>query len=137
MIFGIGIDIIEVARIEKQIEAESNSFVNKIFTDNEVRYCETKIKNKAQNYAARFAAKEAFFKALGTGWRDGLSWKDIEIENDDLGKPSILLTGKSKQIIQENNISTVHVSLSHIREIAVAVVILEMQDKNINMVLEN
>ncbi len=125
MIFGIGIDIIEVARIEKQIEAESNSFVKKIFTENEIRYCETKIKNKAQNYAARFAAKEAFFKALGTGWRDGLSWKDIEIENDELGKPNILLSGKSKKNIQENSISKIHVSLSHIKEIAVAVVILE------------
>jgi holo-[acyl-carrier protein] synthase len=125
LIFGIGIDIIEVVRIEKQIEAESNSFIKKIFTNNEIEYCETKIKNKAQNYAARFAAKEAFFKALGTGWRDGLSWKDVEIENDELGKPKILLSGKSKTYIQENSISTIHVSLSHIREIAVAVVILE------------
>jgi holo-[acyl-carrier protein] synthase len=125
LIFGIGIDIIEVARIQKQIDSESNSFLKKIFTDKEIEYCESKIKNKAQNFAARFAAKEAFFKALGTGWRDGLSWKDVEIENDELGKPNILLIGKSKIFIQENNISKIHVSLSHINEIAVAVVILE------------
>ena len=125
MIFGIGIDIIEVARIQKQIDSESNSFLKKIFTDKEIEYCESKIKNKAQNFAARFAAKEAFFKALGTGWRDGLSWKDVEIENDELGKPNILLSGKSKKNIQENSISKIHVSLSHINEIAVAVVILE------------
>lgn len=125
MIFGIGIDIIEVARIQKQIDSESNSFLKKIFTDKEIEYCESKIKNKAQNFAARFAAKEAFFKALGTGWRDGLSWKDVEIENDELGKPNILLSGKSKKNIQENDISKIHISLSHIREIAVAVVILE------------
>lgn len=125
MIFGIGIDIIEVARINKQIEAESNSFVKKIFTENEIRYCETKIRNKAQNYAARFAAKEAFFKALGTGWRDGLSWKDLEIENDELGKPTLLVSGKSREAIQEKSILKIHVSLSHIKAIAVAVVILE------------
>lgn len=125
MIVGIGIDIIEVARIEKQVEAESNSFIKKIFTNNEIEYCETKIKNKAQNYAARFAAKEAFFKALGTGWRDGLSWKDIEIENDELGKPAIFVNGKSKKLIEEKSISKIHVSLSHIKAIAVAVVILE------------
>ncbi|HEX9975428.1 MAG TPA: holo-ACP synthase, partial [bacterium] len=126
LIFGIGIDIIEVARIQKQIDTESNSFVKKIFTEKEIEYCETKIKNKAQNYAVRFAAKEAFFKALGTGWRDGFLWKDVEIDNDELGKPNILLSGKSKLFIQKNNILKIHVSLSHIKEIAVAVVILEM-----------
>lgn len=125
MIFGIGIDIIEVDRIRKQIDAKSRSFASKIFTGKEIEYCESKLKNKAQNYAVRFAAKEAFFKALGTGWRDGLAWKDVEIENDELGKPNVILHGKSKRIIQESNISKIHVSLSHIKDVAVAVVILE------------
>lgn len=125
MIFGIGIDIIEVSRIERQISKEKSSFVSKIFTEQEIEYCERKIKNKAQNYAARFAAKEAFFKAMGTGWRDGLSWKEIEIENNELGKPDLVLSGKSKQLAEENQISKIHVSLSHIKETAVAVVILE------------
>jgi len=125
LIFGIGIDIIEVARIEKQISGESNSFVKRVFTTKEIDYCEKKIRNKAQNYAARFAAKEAFFKAIGTGWRDGLSWQEIEIENDELGKPGLVLSGKSKKLVKDHKISKIHVSLSHIKEIAVAVVILE------------
>ena len=125
MIFGIGIDIIEVARIEKQISGESISFVKKVFTPKEIEYCEKKIKNKAQNYAARFAAKEAFFKAIGTGLRDGLSWKDIEIENDPQGKPDIVLTGKSKQWVADHQIRNIHISLSHLKELAVAIVIME------------
>lgn len=125
MLYGIGIDIIEVKRIEKQVGNEASAFIKKIFTSQEIDYCESKIKNKAQNYAVRFAAKEAFFKALGTGWRDGLSWQDVEITNDELGKPNILVTGKSQTIIQEKNIKHIHVSLSHIKEIAIAVVIME------------
>ena len=125
MIFGIGVDIIEVARIEKQISGESISFVKKVFTPKEIEYCEKKIKNKAQNYAARFAAKEAFFKAIGTGLRDGLSWKDIEIENDPQGKPDLLLTGKSKQWVADHQICNIYISLSHVKELAIAVVILE------------
>ena len=125
MIFGIGIDTIEVSRIERQILKEKKFFIKNIFTDKEIEYCETKIKNKAQNYAARFAAKEAFLKAIGTGLRDGLKWKEIEIENDELGKPELLVAGKTKQLIKENKISKIHVSLSHINEIAVAIVILE------------
>ena len=126
MIFGIGIDIIEVARIAKQVSLSSSSFAKKIFTEKEIEYCESKIRNKAQNYAARFAAKEAFFKAIGIGWRDGLSWKEIEVVNDELGKPEIVLIGKAKKIIVENKITRIHVSLSHIKEVAVAVVILDM-----------
>lgn len=114
-----------MARIRKQIETKSSSFASKIFTGKEIDYCESKLKNKSQNYAVRFAAKEAFFKALGTGWRDGLSWKDVEIENDELGKPNVILHGKSKRITQENSILKIHISLSHIKEVAVAVVILE------------
>jgi len=129
MIFGIGIDTIEVSRIERQILKEKNTFIKKIFTDKEIEYCETKIKNKAQNYAARFAAKEALLKALGTGLRDGLKWKEIEIANNELGKPELLVTGMTKQLIEENKISKIHASLSHIKEIAVAVVILEQSDK--------
>ena len=80
MILGIGTDIIEVSRIEKEISKERQGFQKKVFTANEIQYCETK-RFKAQNYAARFAAKEACLKAIGTGLRDGLSWKDIEILN--------------------------------------------------------
>jgi len=125
LIFGIGIDIIEVERIAKQVSDSSNTFIQKIFTKKEIAYCETKIKNKAQNYAARFAAKEAFFKAIGTGWRDGFKWQEIEVENDNLGKPIINVSGKLKGFVEGKNILNIHVSLSHLKEIAVAVVILE------------
>ena len=125
MIFGIGIDIIEVERIAKQVHDSSSTFIQKIFTEKEIAYCETKIKNKAQNYAARFAAKEAFFKAIGTGWRNGFRWQDIEVENDDLGKPMVAVSGTLKSFVEKKNILNIHVSLSHVKEMAVALVILE------------
>lgn len=125
MIFGLGIDILEVSRMEKQILNESEGFVKRVFTEVEISYCEQK-RNRSQHYAARFASKEAFFKAIGTGWRHGLTWQDIEIFNDALGKPGILLRGKAKTFIEENQIKNIHLSISHSKEIAVAVVILEI-----------
>ena len=85
MIFGVGIDNIEVKRIKKQID-DSTKFKEKIFTVKEIEYCESK-KNYAESFAARFAAKEAFLKAIGTGWSNGLQFTDIEILNDENGKP--------------------------------------------------
>jgi holo-[acyl-carrier protein] synthase len=122
MIAGIGTDIIEVGRIQKSIENER--FLEKIFSKNEMLYCESKA-NKAQHYAARFAAKEAFSKALGTGFRSELAFAEIEIINDELGKPSIKTSGKTNKLILQRNIKTVHVTLSHVKEMAIAVVILE------------
>lgn len=118
MIFGIGIDIIEVSRLDKA------NIQKKVFTTNEIEYCEQK-RFKAQYYAVRFAAKEAFLKALGTGLRDGIIWKDIEVVNDELGKPSIVLHQKAKELFEKLHISNIHVSLSHIKDLAIAVVILE------------
>ncbi|MBL7136839.1 MAG: holo-ACP synthase [Candidatus Marinimicrobia bacterium] len=123
MIFGIGTDIIEVERVGKQI-SKGNGFKEKIFTPNEIKYCESR-KNKAQNYAARFAAKEAFFKAIGTGWRRGLAFSEIEVVNNELGKPEINLYGKTKKFIEENRIENIHVSLSHVKNLVSAIVILE------------
>ncbi len=123
MIYGIGIDSIEVSRIQKQL-TQSKRFRDRIFTPHEVAYCEAK-KNKAQNYAARFTAKEAFFKALGTGWRGGLGFNQVEIINDKLGKPEILLHGKAKQLIEEEGITDMHVSLTHLKDTASSIVILE------------
>jgi holo-[acyl-carrier protein] synthase len=122
MILGIGTDIAEVPRIAKSIE--NNSFKEKVFSKNEIAYCETKT-NKAENYAARFAAKEAFFKSLGTGWRGGMAFNEVEIFNDELGKPHILLLGQTAEIIKEKNIKIIHVSLSHIKDVAMATVVLE------------
>ncbi len=123
MIFGIGTDIIEVARIEKQV-SKDNSFRDRIFTPREIEYCE-KRRSKAMNYAARFAAKEAFFKAIGTGWRGGLAFQDVEIVNDELGRPSIVLYGKAKAFAEENGLTNIIVSLSHVKDMANAIVVIE------------
>ncbi|NOR15794.1 MAG: holo-ACP synthase [Candidatus Aminicenantes bacterium] len=123
MIFGQGIDIIEVARIEKQI-SRGDRFKDRIFTSREREYCDGK-KHCAQNYAARFAAKEAFFKALGTGWRGGVTFQDVEIVNDELGKPEIVLYGKAQKLAEEHAIKRIHVSLTHLKDYASSVVILE------------
>ena len=123
LIFGTGIDIIEVDRVEKQI-SNNNGFKEDIFTKREIEYCESK-KNKAQHFAARFAAKEAFFKALGTGWRDGMGFIEIEILNNELGKPEIELHGETKKFSEKQNISNIHVSLSHIKKIVTAIITLE------------
>jgi len=123
MIFGIGTDIIEVERIKKQI-SKGNCFKERIFTLKEIQYCESK-KTKAQNYAARFAVKEAFFKAIGTGWRGGLAFNEIEVVNNELGKPEIVLYGKTKEITEQTKVTNIQVSLSHVKDLASAIVILE------------
>lgn len=123
MIFGIGTDIIEVDRVGKQV-ADCTGFREQIFTEREIKYCESK-RSKAQNYAARFAAKEALFKALGTGWRGGLAWSEIEILNNRLGKPEVFVHGKIKRFIEKKKITRIHVSLSHINNLANAFVIIE------------
>jgi holo-[acyl-carrier protein] synthase len=123
LIFGIGTDIIEVARIEKQV-SKDDSFRDKIFTPREIEYCEQR-KSRAMNYAARFAAKEAFFKAIGTGWRGGLTFRDVEIVNDELGRPAIVLYGKAKEFAEEHGLTNISVSLSHVKDMANAIVIIE------------
>jgi holo-[acyl-carrier protein] synthase len=123
VIFGVGTDIIEVARMEKMV-ARGRQYLETIFTEKERDYCETKAR-KSEHYAARYAAKEAFLKALGTGWRDGLAFCDIEIINDDLGKPQVLLYGEVKKFFDLHQIRQASISISHIKEIAIAIVILE------------
>jgi holo-[acyl-carrier protein] synthase len=123
MIKGIGVDIIDIPRIKKMVE-DDERFVEKIFSEKEILYCRTKSK-KEIHYAARFAAKEAFFKAIGTGWRYGMSWQDISVENDELGKPGIILTGKTLEYFNENHFTHINLSISHTREYAVAFVVIE------------
>ena len=122
MIIGIGTDIAEVTRIAKSIE--NISFKERVFSKNEIAYCETKT-NKAENYAARFAAKEAFFKSLGTGWRGGMAFNEVEVINDELGKPTLNILGETAELIKEKNIKIIHISLSHIKDVAMATVVLE------------
>jgi len=123
MVQGIGVDIIEIPRIKKMIEADIG-FEEKIFTPREINYCRTKFR-KEIHYAARFAAKEAFFKALGTGWRDGMSWQDISVENDTLGKPEISLSGKTQEKFSQKNCSRINLTISHTKDTAVAFVVIE------------
>lgn len=123
MILGTGIDLIEVARIEKALSRDIG-FRDKIFTPGEIEYCESK-KNKYQHYAARFSAKEAFLKAVGTGWRFGVRFADIDVYHDDLGQPHIRVSGVAKELTERLSVSKIHVSLSHLKELASAVVIIE------------
>lgn len=122
MIIGIGTDIFEIKRMKKRIEKEP-SFLQGFFTEKEISYCD-KFKFKEQNYAARFAAKEAFMKALGTGYNDGISFKEIEISNTISGKPEITLAGKTLEIAKKYGVSNIYVSLSHSKKYALAFVIL-------------
>ena len=122
MIIGIGTDIVEVKRIDKSIQ--KSHFIEKVYSKHEINYCEKK-KNSADSYAARFAAKEAFLKALGKGWREGLAFNEIEILNDNFGKPSLNILGKSSIICSKMKIKFIHVSMSHTKNLATATVILE------------
>jgi len=123
LIFGIGTDIIEVERIQKVMERDIG-FRDKIFTPHEIEYCE-KMRHKYQHYAGRFSAKEAFLKAIGTGWRYGIRFGDIEVTHDELGKPEINTYGKAKEWVESESVSNIHVSLSHLKEMATAVVVIE------------
>lgn len=122
MILGIGTDIFEVERMKSRLEKQP-SFIDGIFTNNEISYC-NQFNNKAERFASRYAAKEALLKALGTGWRDGITFKDIDITNDELGKPSISLHGVAKQIADKLGVTAIHLSMSHTKELANAFVII-------------
>jgi len=123
MIAGLGIDIVEVERIEEKIQKD-NGFRELVFSENEIAYCESKT-NKFEHYAARFAAKEAFFKALGTGWLNGTAFNEVEIINNEIGKPEIVLLDKTGATISSMNFGNILVSLTHIKKMASAVVIIE------------
>ena len=123
MIYGIGVDIIEVERIQSLAE-KNPRFLTRIFTETEITYC-TKMKNKYQHLAARFAAKEAFVKAVGLGMSGGMRWRDIGIVNDTLGRPELVIEGRAAERLEELEVRSTHVSLTHTGEHAAAVVILE------------
>ncbi len=122
MLVGTGIDIVEVARIKKAID--SGGFAERVFTAHEIAYCEERKSQKYASYAARFAAREAFVKALGSGFRSG-AWTGISVKNDEEGCPYICLAGFYEEAARELDVAKVHLSLSHTAEWAVAQVILE------------
>ena len=124
MIISIGIDIIEVYRIRETI-SRTPRFLERIYTARERDYCELKGAAAAQSYAARFAAKEAFLKALKTGWRGKITWHDVEIISNKDGVPSLKIGGEAQNILENLGANQVHLSLSHTTEHAVAQVILE------------
>jgi holo-[acyl-carrier protein] synthase len=124
MIVGTGVDVVEVARIRAAVERFGNRFLTRVFTPLEVQYCTSK-PNAAERLAARFAAKEAGMKAVGTGLRHGVTWHDLEVVRGTSGKPSLRLTGKVAEFAARLGYKNVHLSLSHTAEQAVAFVILE------------
>jgi holo-[acyl-carrier protein] synthase len=123
MIIGVGIDMVDVNRVAEKV-ARSDGFKEKVFSVGEISYCEAG-KNKAEHYAARFAAKEAFLKATGKGLALGYNLDDIEVVTDELGKPSIQLNGSFRDLAVANDWNKIHLSITHVSTMASAVVIIE------------
>lgn len=124
MITGIGTDIVATSRFQRFIDDGNHAILERIFTPSERDTCSGR-KDKASCLAARFAAKEAFLKALGSGLRNGISWQDMEVHNDKLGKPELRLSGKTAELPQVQRLSGLHLSISHDGGHAVAMVVLE------------
>ena len=124
MVVGIGVDIIEIERLRKTLERQADRFVGRIFTEAEQEYCR-RHRDPVPHYAARFAAKEALMKALGTGWSKGVTWRDAEVVRAPMGAPVLKLHGQAQALSLSMGVRSMHLSLSHSRELAVAVVILE------------
>jgi holo-[acyl-carrier protein] synthase len=124
MIVGTGIDIAEVARIQGTIQRHGERFLKRVFTEGEIQYCESKA-NRIERYAARFAAKEAGMKAIGTGWNHGVRWRDLEVSRKPGGRPTLLLHGKAAEFASKLGATNIALSLTHTAEQAMAFVILE------------
>lgn len=124
MIVAIGIDLVEIARIEEVFARRGDRFRARVFTEGEITYCERRA-SKLASYAARFAAKEAAMKALGTGWSDGVGWMDVEVVNGPSGAPALSLHGRALERMREIGAKKAHISLSHSGNLAIAEVLLE------------
>ena len=124
MIVGTGVDLAEVPRIRASIERYGEKFIRRIYTPAEIAYVERKA-NKYERYAARFAAKEAGMKAIGTGWRHGVTWQDFEVANLRSGKPTLLLHGVAAGFAEKLGVKNVSLSITHTAELGMAHVILE------------
>jgi len=124
MIVGSGIDIAEVPRIAESIKRFGDRFITRIFTEGEIHYCDSKA-NRVERYAARFAAKEAAMKALGTGWNYGVTWRDVEVSRQPGSRPTIVFHGKAAEFAEKLGAKHVALSLTHTKEFAMAQVILE------------
>ena len=121
-----GVDIVEIDRIKSSFDSCGDSFRDRIFTCNEINYCESKKTVRFESYAARFAAKEAVSKAFGTGIGNGLGWKDMEILNDPKGKPYVVLHERARELFEEMKARGISLSLSHCKSYAVAYAVIEV-----------
>jgi holo-[acyl-carrier protein] synthase len=124
VILGVGVDIVEIEKLRLAMVRRGERLRNRAFTSAEIEYCEERA-NKFQHYSARFAAKEAMFKAIGSGWRDGVGWQDVEVKNQMNGKPLLLLKGRTLELANLLGVKNCWVTLSHTDQFAVAQVILE------------
>lgn len=128
-IIGIGTDITECLRIARMIERHGELFINRVYTAEETRYCQNR-KQSTQHFAGRWAAKEAILKALGTGWRRGISWCDIEIRNEPGGRPTVGLRGGVKDLVERLGVAEILVSISHCHTHATAYAIAIGRDED-------
>lgn len=124
MIIGTGIDIAEVPRIAAAIERYGERFLRRVFTTAEIKYCESKV-NRTERYAARFAAKEAGLKAIGTGWKRGVGWHEVEVGREPGGRPTVVFSGKAGEFAARLGVRRALLSISHTAQYAIAQVILE------------
>jgi holo-[acyl-carrier protein] synthase len=124
MVLGLGTDLIETRRLQESIDRFGERFLARIFTTAEIAYC-TRKKNAAESFAARFAAKEAGAKALGTGISRGVSWKEFEVQREASGRPTLHLSGRARELADTMGVKRIQVSLTHSREWAMAVVVTE------------
>ena len=128
MIYGIGVDIIQVSRIQHLIDKYGAKFLTRVFTPYEIDYSEGRAKTRYQHYAARFAAKEALFKAFKGEWDSGIVWKDIEVINEKRGNPTLVLHGGAAEVQEQLGITGLELSLSHTEQSASAIVVAEKAD---------
>lgn len=125
MILGVGTDLMEIERIRRSVERFGDRFLERVFTPLEIAYCRKKVHGAAESFAARFAAKEAGAKALGTGISRGVGWTEIEVRNESGGKPGIVWSGQALKRARAMGVMRTQLSLTHSRELAMAVVIVE------------
>jgi holo-[acyl-carrier protein] synthase len=124
VIVGIGVDIVDIGRIRQVLERQGERFVRRVYTAGEQEYCRAH-RDSAPYFAARFAAKEALFKAVGTGWAHGVTWLDAEVCRQENGAPRLVLSGRAEEISKALGTHAIHLSLSHSESTAIAIVILE------------
>ncbi len=123
MVVGIGVDIVEIERMRRAL-SNGDSMIQRVFTEDEIQYCSDR-KNRFQHFAGRFAAKEAALKALGTGWQQGIRWRDVEVLAGEMGKPLLKLYGKAKELFEKSGAKTPMVTITHADDYAVAMVVLD------------